>query len=215
MSGTTPLTRPSRDDIALLPMFQGLALSHIHVVKSAAQVDCAFRALSESQFIGFDTESKPVFTRDAVRDGPHVIQFATLTDAFIVQLGSATPLAFLQSVIESSTIVKVGFGLKSDSGPLAQKLGIRLGATVDLSHAVRKLGYRQAVGIKAAVAIVLGCRLRKSRSTTTSNWAQARLDPNQLLYAAEDAYAALLVFHAMGMPCTSLPTPAPCQLLAP
>ncbi len=200
MDGTTPLTRPSRDDIASLPLFEGLPLSHIHLVQSTTQIEFALRALTAARFIGFDTESKPVFTKDALRDGPHVIQFATRKHAFIVQVGPSTPIDFLKSVIESSTIVKVGFGLKSDRGPLERKLGIGLGEAVDLSQAVRKLGYRQSVGAKAAVAIILGRRLRKSKSATTSNWSQPKLSPRQLVYAAEDAYAALAVFHAMGMP---------------
>ncbi len=209
MDGTTPLTRPSRDDIASLPLFEGLPLSHIHLVQSTTQIEFALRALTAARFIGFDTESKPVFTKDALRDGPHVIQFATRKHAFIVQVGPSTPIDFLKSVIESSTIVKVGFGLKSDRGPLERKLGIGLGEAVDLSQAVRKLGYRQSVGAKAAVAIILGRRLRKSKSATTSNWSQPKLSPRQLVYAAEDAYAALAVFHAMGMPyqCSQRSTP--------
>jgi hypothetical protein len=67
------------------------------------------------------------------------------------------------------------------------------------------------MGAKAAVAIVLGQRLQKSKSVTTSNWASAELKPNQLLYAANDAYAALCVFRALGSPYapTESPTPNP------
>jgi len=39
-----------------------------------------------------------------------------------------------------------------------------------LALIVRKLGFRQAVSVKAAVAIVLGQRLQKSENTTKSNW---------------------------------------------
>ncbi len=183
-----------------MPVFEGLPLSRIHIVKRPAQAELAERVLADAGFVGFDTESKPTFTKEAVSDGPHVVQFATQEQAFIVQVDSTASIDFLRSVIESSEIVKVGFGLKSDRGPLRRKLGIRLGASVDLALAVRQLGYRQAVGVKAAVAIVLARRLRKSKSTATSNWALPTLRPNQLLYAANDAYAALAVFDAMGKP---------------
>ena len=69
-----------------------------------------------------------------------------------------------------------------------------------MGRALRKLGYSQPVGLKAAVAIVLAQRLPKSKSTSTSNWALPKLRPKQLLYAANDAYAALAVFNAMGKP---------------
>jgi len=202
MDRTTPLSRPSREDIAKMPVFKGLPLSQTHIVSTPAQIEFASRALTDARFIGFDTETKPTFTREAIRNGPHVIQFATMEHAFIVQISSTIPIDFLKNVIESPEIVKIGFGLKSDRGPLRQKLGIRLGASVDLAHAVRKLGYHQAVGVKSAVAIVLGRNLQKSKSTTTSNWALPKLRPNQLLYAANDAYAALTVFHAIGRPYT-------------
>ena len=200
------LLRPSKEDIALLPPFEGLPLERVHVVRNSAVVNFALREIRQARFIGFDTESKPAFTKDAVRDGPHVIQLATLDHAFIVQVNSTAPVDFLKVVLESAEIVKVGFGLKSDRGPLRRKLEIRLGASVDLAHVVRKLGYRQAVGVKAAVAIVLGRRLSKSKSMTTSNWALPKLRANQLLYAANDAHAALAVFHALGMPYVPAPT---------
>lgn len=202
-----PLPRPSKEEIAALPPFEGLQLSHIHVLKSQTQIEFATRTLREARFVGFDTESKPVFTKDAVRDGPHIIQLATLEHAFIVQVGADSTHEFLKSVIESSDVVKVGFGLKSDRGPLRTKLGIRLAEAVDLAPIVRKLGYRQAVGVKAAVAIVLGQKLQKSKSVTTSNWALAKLRPNQLQYAADDAVAALRVFHVLGRPYVSTKPP--------
>ena len=40
-------------------------------------------------------------------------------------------------------------------------------------------------------------KLNKSKSVTTSNWAQRELSDRQLLYAANDAYAALQVYHAL------------------
>ena len=64
---------------------------------------------------------------------------------------------------------------------------------------MRKLGYKQAVGVRTAVAIALGRRLRKSKAATTSNWAATRLSESQVQYAGEDAFAALAVFYALGL----------------
>ena len=200
----TPPARPSKDESAQLPPFEGLPPGRIHLVSNRAQIDFALQALTKARCIGFDTESKPTFRVGDVSGGPHVIQFATLDDAFIVQVGPGTPMDFLKIVLESQAIVKVGFGLKSDRGPLQEKLGLRVGGTVDLSHALRKLGYRQAVGVKAAVAIVLGKRLQKSRSISTSNWSLPTLSARQLRYAADDAHASLAVFHALDMDGVSL-----------
>ena len=195
-----PLERPTKEQIALLPLFEQLPLSRIHVLKTSTQLEFALERLRDARFIGFDTETKPTFMKEQRSDGPHVIQFATLDHAFIVQVSERPPMAFLREVIESIEIVKVGFGLKSDRAPLHKKLGLRIGAFVELAHVVRRLGYRQAVGVKAAVAILLHRRLPKSRKVTTSNWGTTKLTPRQLEYAASDAHAALSVFHALGRP---------------
>jgi hypothetical protein len=205
------LDRPTKEQVALLPPFTGLGLSQIVVLRSPAQIDDAYRAIEREGFVGFDTESKPTFAKGAQSTGPHVVQFALQDRAFIVQIGQELPLQFLSSVLESDAIVKVGFGLTSDRSALLQKLGVRLGATVELTRTLRGLHYKDALGAKAAVAIVLGQRLQKSRSVTTSNWSSPVLKPNQLLYAANDAYAALAVFRALGSPYTrsEAPTPSP------
>jgi ribonuclease D len=197
---STLLERPTKEQIALLPPFPGLSLNQIVVLESAAQFEQAYGAIESEQFVGFDTETKPSFTKGAESTGPHVVQFALRDRAFIVQRDRGQPLPFLKAVIESRAIVKVGFGLRSDRGPLLHRLGIAFGAAVELTETLRTLRYKHALGAKAAVAIVLGQRLQKSKSVTTSNWASPTLKPNQLLYAANDAYAALSVFRALGSP---------------
>jgi len=197
--------RPTREQVAALPPFDPLPIDRIVLVDSTALAQAALQSMQRARFVGFDTESRPTFTRDAVRDGPHVIQFATAEQGFIVQVNARTPLAFLRAVLESEEIVKVGFGLDSDRGPLECKLETTLRASVEVSHVLRGLGHRQALGAKAAVAVVLGRRLQKSKAVSTSNWGAERLTASQLVYAANDAYAALKVFEAMGSP---YPVPA-------
>ncbi len=191
---------PSKEQIALLPPFNGLAPERIFVVRTLSEIRAASDAIHSERFVGFDTESKPTWSKDTPRTGPHIIQFALSDRAYIIQVplgGLADPL---RSVIESKHVVKIGFGLKSDRGPLLRNLGVRLQTTVELSHVLRSLRYKQALGVKAAVAVVLGQRLNKPKSITTSNWALPTLSARQLEYAANDAFAALMVFRAMGSP---------------
>lgn len=189
--------RPTSEQIAALPPFEALSPARIHVLATAEQLVMAERALRAAVHVGFDTESKPVFTAGTVHTGPDVIQFATEDDAFIVQ--SATPgiAEFLRAMIESDDIVRVGFGLASDRPQLLRKFGLRLGRSLDLSFMIRQLGFKQAVGLKTAVAVVLGRHLQKSKKATTSNWANSTLTPQQLQYAANDAHASLLIYKAL------------------
>jgi ribonuclease D len=189
--------RLSKEDIARLPVYEQLPLDRIQVIRTAEDAARALQTLSVCRYVGFDTESKPVFEKEIVSDGPHVFQFATSERAFIFQANAESTSQHLKTLIESNDLIKVGFGLKSDRAALQRRLGIHLGASIDLAHAIRKLGYRDEVGIRAGVAIALGRRLLKSRKVTTSNWALVELRPEQLQYAANDAHAALAVFLAL------------------
>lgn len=51
--------------------------------------------------------------------------------------------------------------------------------------------------MKAAVAVLFHRRFLKSKAT--SNWAATRLSESQLAYAANDAWAALWVYQALGL----------------
>ncbi|MEB0092243.1 hypothetical protein RHM65_01470 [Pseudomonas sp. CCI4.2] len=118
----------------------------------------------------------------------------------ILSLSVPPPIEFLTAVLGSKDIVKVGFGLKSDRNHLRRKLGVLIQGEIELTQSLRALGYRQSLGAKAAVAVVLGQNLNKSKSVTTSNWAMCPLQKSQLLYAANDAFSALKIFLALGSP---------------
>ena len=192
--------RPSQDEISKLPPFEGLPLDRIFVIRTLPDIRMASEAMHFERFVGFDTESKPTWSKETPRTGPHVIQFALSDRAYIIQAPFGKLAESLRSVIESEHIVKVGFGLNADRGPLLRNLGFRLKTTVELSHALRTLHYKQKLGAKSAVAIVLGKNLPKPKSVTTSNWALKKLSARQLDYAANDAFAALRVFRAIGSP---------------
>lgn len=189
--------RPTKEEVERLPAFEELTLDQITPLRTTDQFREALEAMRTGGVVGFDTESKPTFTKDAVPDGPHVVQFALPDRAFVVQIGANPPIDFLREVLQSEQILKVGFGVRSDRGPLHRKLGITLAAGLELATPLRALQYRQALGAKAAVAIVLGRRLAKPRKMTTSNWARASLMPAQIIYAANDAYAALRIYMAL------------------
>lgn len=197
MSRPSLLQRPTSEQIAALPAYEALPASRIHLLKTSEQLQFAEAALRQSGHVGFDTESKPTFVAGAPQTGPEVIQFATLTDAFIVQTATPGVGDFLQAMIESDVVIKVGFGLASDRPQIQRKLGLRLGQSIDLSHLVKRLGFKDAVGLKVAVAVVLGRRFSKSKKATTSNWANRTLTPQQLQYAANDAHASLRVYQAL------------------
>jgi len=70
---------------------------------------------------------------------------------------------------------------------------------LELNTVFRERGYRKDMGVKGAVAVLFNQRFIKSKKAATSNWANPRLTEAQLVYAANDAYAAIRVFEALGL----------------
>ena len=89
--------------------------------------------------------------------------------------------------------MKVGFDLQQDLGQLRRRLGVEVAPLLDLTRVFHRMGYVRTLGIQSAVAVVFGQRFAKSKRVTTSNWANATLSPQQLQYAANDAWVALRV----------------------
>ncbi|RYF43403.1 MAG: 3'-5' exonuclease domain-containing protein 2, partial [Comamonadaceae bacterium] len=152
-----------------------------------------------ARVVGFDTESKPTFAKNEVNTGPHVVQFSTLQTAWLFQLHRTECNQTLAELIASTAITKVGFGLSTDFTLIRNKLGIEPQAVFDIDNEFRRRGYRKSVGVKAAVALVFDRRFVKSRKATTSNWANKQLTDAQMRYAANDAYASICVYDALGL----------------
>ncbi len=197
--GTNPPRLPEREEIALLEPFEGLGLKDIHVVASAQDAANAVAALLASRVVGFDTESKPTFAKNEVSGGPHLLQFATRSEAWLFQLHRSEFHDALAALLGAADLVKAGFGLSGDLSLIRRRFGLEPQAMLDLDGEFRRRGYRKSVGVKTAVALVFERRFIKSRKATTSNWANRQLSDAQLRYAANDAYAAIRVFDALGL----------------
>jgi ribonuclease D len=191
---------PTPEEIALLPAFERLPRERIALVATVQEAQAAAEQLLPARVWGFDTESKPTFQAGEASQGPHVIQLATLDQAFVFQLHDPDCRAIAGELLARAGNVKAGFGLGDDKRRIVQKLGVEPNEVLDLDTVLRQRGYRKQMGIKAAVAVLFGQRFLKSKKAATSNWAQRQLSESQLLYAANDAWAALKVYAALGLP---------------
>lgn len=190
---------PAPEEIALLEPFERIGLDRIAVVATAAEAELAASALALAPVWGFDTESRPTFQAGEASDGPHIIQLATREAVFIFQLHDPACRAIAGELLARPGIVKAGFGLRDDKRRIQHKLGIEPEDVLDLDTVFRQRGYRRQMGVKAAVALLFERRYLKSKRAATSNWSQRRLTEPQLLYAANDAWAALRVYEALGL----------------
>ena len=193
----TTHSTPSKEEIALLEPFDRLNLNRIVLVATAEQASRACAELSAAKVLGFDTESKPTFFKDQVSEGPHIVQLATAEKAWVFQLHDVQCSAMVADLLAHTGITKAGFGLGDDRKRIVAKLGVEPGAVLELNTIFRARGYRKDMGVKGAVAVLFNKRFLKSKKAATSNWANPQLTEAQLVYAANDAYAALRVFDAL------------------
>lgn len=191
---------PSKDEIALLQPFERLGLHRIVLVNTAAQAREACAELIDHAVWGFDTESKPTFFKDQVSDGPHIVQLATLQRAWVFQLHDLACRDQVAALLADARYTKAGFGLGDDTKRIVSKLAVEPAAVLELNTVFRERGYRKDMGVKGAVAVLFNRRFLKSKKAATSNWANPHLSEAQLVYAANDAWAAARVFQALGLP---------------
>jgi ribonuclease D len=157
------------------------------------------QALAAASAWGFDTESKPTFVQGEASDGPHIVQLATLERAWVFQLHDPGCRARVGELLALRGVTKAGFGLGDDTQRIRSKLGVQPQEVLELNTVFRQQGYRKDMGVKGAVAVLFNRRFIKSKKAATSNWANPRLSESQLLYAANDAWAAARVYHALGL----------------
>ncbi len=190
---------PDKEAIALLPPFERLGLERITLVNTAKQACLAHDALVAARAWGFDTESKPTFKVGEQSDGPHVLQLSTSERAWVFQLHEPECRAVAADLLARTGIAKAGFGLGDDRKRIIQKFGVEPAGILELNAVFRAQGYRKDMGVKGAVAVLFNQRFQKSKKAATSNWANLHLNESQLVYAANDAYAAYRVWEALGL----------------
>ena len=188
---------PDSAAIAQLPAFPLLVQKQITLVQTAEQALLAKEVLQRHSAWGFDTESKPTFRVGETSDGPHLVQLAVDEHAWVFQLHDPACARVVAELLTLPAIVKAGFGLGDDCKRVRQRLGVDLQNVVELNSQMRQRGYRSEIGVKAAAAVLFKQRFAKSKKVSTSNWAVPTLSPAQLLYAANDAYAAWRVWQAL------------------
>ncbi|MDH0050203.1 3'-5' exonuclease [Comamonas terrigena] len=202
------LKPPSKEESLLLPAFAALPDSAIHLPATEAEFAAARTALLAQSALGFDTESKPIFSTQQVDTGPHLVQLATTDAAWLLQLHHPQALELARELLAHPGICKVGFGLDNDKATLPRRLGCELHNVVDLDRVFKQYGYGNSTGVRAAVALVLGQNFHKSKKMSTSNWAARQYSPGQLRYAANDAHGPAVVHAALPAWQSRQPAPA-------
>lgn len=186
----------SREEVNALPIcrYEG----EVRLVASPHDLERAAAALLQERVVGFDTETRPAF-RAGERYPPALVQVAGGRCVYLLALRMREVHPFIAALLASETTRKAGVGLADDMNGLKTLLAFEARALVDLGALARRHGLEKS-SVRALAALFLGVRIPKG--SKTSNWAAPRLSPQQIGYAATDAWVCrelYLRFSALGL----------------
>lgn len=177
-----------RTKIASLPLtaFEGT----IHLVEDMPALRRALDSLKKLKIVGFDTETRPSFKKGKLNT-ISLIQLASHDEVWLLRLHKLSIRKELNGLFSSSSILKVGVGIRDDIRSLRPFCKTNPESFIDLQDLAGTYGIMD-VSLKKLAAIVLGVRVSKSQQL--SNWELEELTDSQLLYAATDAWIPLEIY---------------------
>jgi ribonuclease D len=175
--------RISREEMSELPIrrYEG----SVRLVAAPADLQRAMHDIRQESVVGFDIETRPAF-RPGESYLPSLVQFATADAVYLIQVQLQDCSAVMQEIFSSETVTKAGVSVADDLRNLKQLFEFKERAVVDLGKVAKRHGLKQT-GVRNLAGIFLGTRIPKGAKTT--NWAARRLTPQQISYAATDAWA--------------------------
>jgi len=172
----------TREEINRLPIAR--YTGHVEIVNTVPQLEHTVHLLGRERIIGFDTESKPAF-RKGERNPVAIIQCATETAVYIIQLARLPSLKGLEALFANEQIIKAGVDLQQDIMKLRQQVPCSYRGFVDVCRMAKQAGIK-TFSMRGLAAVLLGVRI--SKTMRTSNWARDVLLEQQITYAATDAW---------------------------
>lgn len=181
----------SKDEVNSLPLFR--YEGPVVLVRTQEELLEALERLDEERLFGFDTESKPCF-RKGMTSPPALIQIACSDVVYLIQL---TWLPFnedMATFLAAPDLVKTGVAIGDDIRFLNKIHPFTASGLVDLRDVARMQGLSTR-GLRTLAANFLHMRI--SKSAQCSNWGNKELSPQQITYAATDAWVSRLVYERM------------------
>ena len=186
------------EELMALPVLQYTGT--VVLVATAEDLARAARDLRGEAIIGFDTETKPVFQKGQGQKPPALVQMASAQAVYLFQLRDKMNLPLLAELLAAPHIVKTGVAVAGDIAGLKRVFAFAESNMVDIGEVARRQGMHQT-GLRNLAAMMLGARV--SKGCRTSNWGAHVLSPQQIAYAATDAYVGrelYLAFIRRGFP---------------
>jgi ribonuclease D len=194
--GAESVMKISREDLSRLPIrrYEG----SVNVVAAEPDLQHAMQDILGESVVGFDTETRPAFS-PGESYLPSLVQFATASAVYLLHAQQQGLFGAMREILSSERVIKAGVSVTDDLRALRKLFEFDERSVVDLGKVAKRHGLKQT-GVRNLAGMFLGTRIPKGAKTT--NWAARRLTPQQITYAATDAWACrelYLRFQALKM----------------
>ncbi len=181
----------SNEEVNQLPL--GAFEGEVIVLSDPNSLTDIFEEINSHHYVGFDTETKPVFVR-----GHHnkvaILQIALPEKVFLIRLMATGITPEIVRFLQSEIILKAGVAIRDDIKALQLLKRFKPAGFVELAHLAKEAGL-EVESVKKLAALLLGFRI--SKSAQTSNWEAEQLNEKQISYAATDAWVCLEVYRKL------------------
>jgi len=152
----------------------------------------------------FDTESKPTFSPAMSVKGRTWCNLPCTTRPIFFNCIGRTGLPFLIELLHRDRSSRLASASNRIAGHIHAKLGVHFNAVVDLNTVFSRDGHHKEMGVRAAVGCVEAA-LCQGQACDHLQLVATPTHTQQMLYAANDAYAALKVLEVLDLPRADLP----------
>jgi len=178
-----------KSDLADKPrvVFNGI----IEEIDTEEKAQKAIETLSKESVVGFDTETRPSFTR-GVAHKIALLQLSTENYGYLFRLNKMGIPDCVADFLSNPDIKKVGISIKDDFHSLASRRKFTPAGFVELQELCGEMGIEEK-GLQKLYCLLFKERISKNQQL--SNWEIDSLTESQRQYAAIDAWACLRIYH--------------------
>ena len=165
----------------------------IHVIISKEQAEKAVNFLLKQPVLGFDTETRPSFSKGTVYRVA-LLQVATYDICFLFRLNIIGLTPAIVKLLEDTTVTKIGLSWHDDINGLHKMGRFETGTFIDIQDHVREIGVED-LSLQKLYANLFGQQISKAQRLT--NWERDVLTDKQKKYAATDAWACIMLYEEL------------------
>lgn len=165
----------------------------IVVIDRLQDVEKAVKYLSTQTILGFDTETRPSFTKNHT-NSVALLQLGNEEFTYLFRINKIGLPDALKNILTNEQIIKVGVAVRDDIKGLQKISNFEAKNFIDLQTIAKQLQL-DAMGLRRLTPLALGFRI--SKKMQLSNWENIWLTKAQRQYAATDAWVSLKIYQKL------------------